>query len=162
MPFTLTELSGLWIAFAGKPVLQQWRPFDPNIYKVNFDAAVFRASNLAGVGVIVRDNRGDPIGALTMPVPISQSVAELEALACLRAVQFSLEIGLTRVVKGDSVIVTEALNNGTGQFASYGNILGDIRYQSAYFQHVEFKYISHVCNSAADALVKKASSVVGL
>ena len=62
-------------------VIQQWRPLDPNIYKVNFDAAAFRASNLAGVGVIVRDNQGDPSGMLFMPVPLSQSVAELEALA---------------------------------------------------------------------------------
>ena len=52
-------------------VMQQWRPLDPNRYKVNFDAAVFRASNLAGAGVIVRDNRGVPIGALSMPVPLS-------------------------------------------------------------------------------------------
>ena len=68
-----------------------------------------------GVGVIIRDNRGDPIGALTMPVPISQFVAELEALACQQAVQFALEIGLNRVVvEGDFVTIIEALNNGTG------------------------------------------------
>ena len=144
-------------------VLQQWQPPNPNIYKVNFDAAVFQASNLVGVGVIVRDNQGDPIGALTMPIPINQSVAKLETLACQRAVQLALEIDLTRVVvEGDFVTVIEALNNGTGQFANYGNVLGDIRFQSACFQHVEFKYISRVYNSIADALAKKASSVVGL
>ena len=144
-------------------MIQQWRPPDPNIYKINFDAAVFQASNLASVGVIVRDNRGDPIGVLTMPIPIRQSVVELEALACQRAVQFALEIGLTQVVvEGDSVTVIEVLNNGTGQFSSYGNILGDIHFQSTCFQHVEFKYISRVCNFVADALAKKASFVVGL
>ena len=68
-----------------------------------------------GVGVIIRDNQGDPIGALTMPVPISQSVAKLEALACQQAVQFALEIGLNRVVvEGDFVTIIEALNNCTG------------------------------------------------
>ena len=70
---------------------------------------------LVGVGVIIRDNRGDPIGALTMPDPISQSMAELEALTCQRAVQFALEIDLNRVVvEGDFVTIIEALNNGTG------------------------------------------------
>ena len=63
-------------------VIQRWRPPDSKFYKINFDVAAFQASNLAGVGVIVRDNRGDPIGALTMPNPFRQSVAELEALAC--------------------------------------------------------------------------------
>ena len=65
--------------------------------------------------MIIHDNQGDPIGALTMPVPISQSVAELEALAYQQAVQFALEIGLNRVVvKGDFVTIIEALNNCTG------------------------------------------------
>ena len=99
-------------------VIQRWRPSDPYFYKINFDAAVFQAWNsasLASVGVIARDNRGDPIGALTMPIPFRQSVVELEALACQRAVQFALEIGLNQVViEGDSVTVIEALKNGSG------------------------------------------------
>ena len=49
----------------------------------------------------------------------------------------------------------------SGQFASYGNVLDDIRSQSAGFQHVEFSYTSRVCNSVADALAKKAKSGVG-
>ncbi|XP_075667600.1 uncharacterized protein LOC142637194 [Castanea sativa] len=118
--------------------------------------AVFRASNVAGVGVIFRDNRGDPIGAMSMPVPFGQSMVEMEALACQRAVQFALEIGLTRVV------VIEAFLNGSGQLASFENILGDIRFQAACFQHVEFNYISCACNSVADALAKKASSALVL
>ena len=123
---------------------------------------VFQALNLVGVGVIVRDNRGDPIGALTMPIPFRQSVAELEALACQRVVQFALEIGLNQVViKGDSVTVIEVLKNGTSQFASYGNILDDIRFQSTSFQYVEFSHTSCVYNFVADALAKKANSGVG-
>ena len=46
----------------------------------------------------------------------------------------------------------KSIKNGTCQFASYGNILGDIRFQLACFQHVEFKYISFVCNFVVDAL----------
>ena len=88
-------------------------------------------------------------------------MAELEALACQRAVQFALEIGLNQVVvEGDSVTVIEALKNDTGQFASYGNILDDIRFQSTSFQYVEFSYTSRVCNSVANALAKKANSGV--
>ena len=86
----------------------------------------------------------------------------MEALACQRAVIFALEIGLNQVViEGDSVTVIKALKNGSGQFASYGNVLDDIRSQSVGFQYVEFSYTSHVCNSVADALAKKAKSVVG-
>ena len=56
---------------------------------------VFRSSNLVGLGVIVRDNRGAAVGVLSIPVSLGCWVAELEALACYTAVQFALEIGLT-------------------------------------------------------------------
>ena len=59
----------------------QWRSPDPHSYKANFDAAVFQATNTVGIGIIIRDSNGDVIGALFMPIPLSQSVAELEALA---------------------------------------------------------------------------------
>ncbi|KAK9984308.1 hypothetical protein SO802_033833 [Lithocarpus litseifolius] len=61
------------------PSLQQWCPPAPNIYKVNFDAVVFRSSNLAGLGVIVRNNNGAAFGALSVPISLGCSVAELEA-----------------------------------------------------------------------------------
>ena len=51
---------------------------------------------------------------------------------------------------------------GSGQLASYGNILDDIRVQAAIFQFVDFSHTSRVCNSVADALAKKSSSSVGL
>ncbi|XP_065620451.1 serine/threonine protein phosphatase 2A 55 kDa regulatory subunit B alpha isoform-like [Quercus suber] len=65
--------------------------------------ATFRSTNTAGIGVIVRDCAGEVIGALSLPIPMPQSVAAAEALACRRAVMFAAEIGLTRVViEGDS------------------------------------------------------------
>ena len=146
-------------------VIQRWRPPNPYFYKINFDATVFQASNSAGsagVGVIAGDNRGDSIGALTLPIPFRQSVVELEALACQRTVQFALEIGLNQVViERDSVTFIEVLKNSSSQFASYGNVLDDIWSQSTGFQYVEFSYTSRVCNSVADALAKKAKSGVG-
>ena len=75
--------------------MQQRRPPDPQCFKVNFDAAVFRRSTLAGIGVIAHNHDGEAVGALSSPIPMAQSVADLEALACLKAAQFALEIGLT-------------------------------------------------------------------
>ena len=45
---------------------------------------------------------GEAIGALTMPIPLANSVATMEALACRRAVLFAKEIGLLDVIfEGD-------------------------------------------------------------
>ncbi|KAK9993986.1 hypothetical protein SO802_023689 [Lithocarpus litseifolius] len=113
------------------PPLQQWRPPDPHCLKINFDAAVFRRSSLAGIGVVVRN--------------------------C-----FALELGITRVVfEGDSAVVINALLHGAGAFASFGNILDDIRVLSTAFQLVDFTFVSHCCNSVADTLAKKAKIFVG-
>ena len=95
--------------------------------------------------MIVRDNCGAAIGALSMPTSLGWSVAELEALACHGAVQFALEIGLFRVViAGDSAVVIDALLNGTGKLASYGNILDDIHVQASSFQCIAFNFLA-VC-----------------
>ena len=61
---------------------------------------------LVGLGVIVSDWRGEAIGALSTSVPAAQTVVELEALACRRAVLFAVELGLQDVVfEGDSLQV---------------------------------------------------------
>ena len=111
----------------GPAIMQQWQPPDHDIYKVNFDAATFSSSNSAGIRVIVRDYVREAIGALSMTIPLPQSVADVKALACCRVVQFVAEIGLSRVVfEGDSVVIINALNKATGDLASYGTILEDI------------------------------------
>ena len=150
----------LWNRRPPRPLpLQQWRPPDPQCFKVNFDAAVFRRSSLASIGVIVCNHDGVAMGALSLPIPMAQSVADLEALACLKAVQFALEIGLTRVVfEGDSAIIINALLHDASELASFGNILDDICLHSSVFQFVEFVHVSRNCNSVADALTKKAKS----
>ena len=46
-----------------------------------------------------------------MSVPATQSIVELEALACRRAVQFAVELGLQDVVfEGDSLQVIQAIS----------------------------------------------------
>ncbi|KAL0005002.1 hypothetical protein SO802_012563 [Lithocarpus litseifolius] len=42
----------------------KWKPPDPTCLKVNFDGAVFREDNMAGVGVIIRDKMGQIIASM--------------------------------------------------------------------------------------------------
>ena len=93
---------------------QQWRPPELNYHKVNFDAAIFRDSNLAGIGVVVTDWRGEFVGALSSSMSLSHAVADMAAFACRKAVEFAAEIGLQRVVfEGDSAMVITALNHNS-------------------------------------------------
>ncbi|KAL0011815.1 hypothetical protein SO802_006923 [Lithocarpus litseifolius] len=122
------------------PAVQQWRPPDSHCFKVNFDAAVFCDLNRAGLGVIVHDCEGAVLGALSSSIPLAQLVAIVEALACVKAVKFALEIGLTCVVfEGDSAVIISTLTQENGEVASY----------------VVFVIL------VADVLAKKAKLVVG-
>ena len=61
---------------------------------MNFDAAIFNHSDSTGLGVIMRDWRGVSLGALSTHTSLTSSVADMEALACLRAVQYAAELEL--------------------------------------------------------------------
>ena len=142
------------------PILQQWRPPELNQHKFNFDAAIFRATNSAGIGVVVRDWRGEFVGALSISVPLSHTVADMEALACRKAVEFAAEIGLQGVIfEGDSAMVINALNQGSAGLSTYGVVIEDIRCQAMVFQSSVFNHASRSCNCVADALAKKLKAV---
>ena len=49
---------------------------------------------MAGIGVVVRDWRGEFIGAISSLMVLTHTVAEMEALACRKAIEFAAEIGL--------------------------------------------------------------------
>ena len=137
-------------------ILQQWRPPELNQHKFNFDAAIFRATNSAGIGVVVRDWRGEFVGALSISVPLSHTVADMEALACRKAVEFAAEIGLQRVIfVGDSAMVINALNQGSAGLSTYGVVIEDIRCQAIVFQSSVFNH----ANCVADASAKKLKAV---
>ena len=54
-------------------------------------------------------------------IPLSQAVVDMKALACPKAVEFAVEIGLQRVIfEGDSTMVINALNHGSVGFSSHG------------------------------------------
>ncbi|XP_075654110.1 uncharacterized protein LOC142624427 [Castanea sativa] len=114
----------------------------------------------AGIGVIIWDWHGEAIGELSMPVLVAQSVVELEALACRRAVQFAMELGLQDVVfEGDSLQVIQAISQEHSDHLTYGHIIQDIRNQVAAVSSSNFIFNTRHCNVVADALAKKAKNL---
>ena len=65
-----------------------------------------------------------------MRIPLPQSVATVETLACKRAVQFAIEIGLHEVIfEGDAAMVIQAIKNREVDQSGHGHIVGDIQDQ---------------------------------
>ena len=112
-------------------------------YKVNFDGALFSSTDAAGLGVVIHDNVGAVIGALSMRIPLPQLVAMVETLGCRRAVQFAVEIGLHEViVEGDVAGVIQAIKNREADQSVHGHIVGDIQDQVSLIAFFDFFFCS--------------------
>nr|POE98906.1 hypothetical protein CFP56_65660 [Quercus suber] len=105
---------------------EQWLPPSPNQYKANSDGAIFRDSGSAGLGVVVRDSKGMVIAVLSLlkRITLPPTVEDVEALACRRAISFSIELGLQDVIsEGDSEIVLKHLVLDSPCLVAFGHII---------------------------------------
>ena len=66
--------------------------------RYNFDGAVFSQAGLAGIGIIIRNEQGLVMAALSQQIPLPASVEMVEVLAARRALVFAKELGFDRVV----------------------------------------------------------------
>ena len=141
------------------PVQAKWTAPTQTRFKANFDAALFKHNDIAGLGVIIRDINGAVIGALSMRVPLPHSMVVVEALACRRAVQFAAEIGLHEVTfEGDVAVVINEITTGATEHSLYGHIVGDILAQAACLFSFDFSFVHRSCNKVADALAKRSKT----
>ncbi|KAK7852329.1 hypothetical protein CFP56_039363, partial [Quercus suber] len=65
-----------------------WTKLLEDFYKANFDAALFDNSNIAGIGVVIKDCNGNIIGALK----------HAEVLAASRAMAFARKLSLFKKI----------------------------------------------------------------
>ena len=83
-----------------------------------------------------------------MSIPLANSIADMEALACRWAVQFAADLGLRRVIfEGDSATVINAVTQDNAALSS--------------FLFVNFVHVPRSGNTVADALAKKAKDLGG-
>ena len=59
----------------------QWQPLAHQQYEINFDEALFKDENQAGIGVVIRDSKGQVMVSLAQWIPLPNTVIEVEALA---------------------------------------------------------------------------------
>lgn len=71
--------------------------------KANFDGAVFGADQEAGIGVVLRNNDGRVLVAMSERVMMLVSVEVLEMLVARRAALFARDLGFRQVCfEGDA------------------------------------------------------------
>ena len=91
-------------------MIECWSPPEGSLYKVNVDGAVFSAQKESGIGVIIRDEVGLVVAAMSKKVKAPLSPLEIEAKAFEVGLQFAKDVGLQEfILERDSLNVYCAL-----------------------------------------------------
>jgi ribonuclease HI len=106
----------------------RWSPPAAGRYKVNWDIAVHQSIKNIGVGVIVRDYRGEIHATLSKKIKSLHEPVMAEALGALVAAEFCKDLGLPDIdLEGDSLLVVRAIKDSSAQWATYGHIVDDVK-----------------------------------
>lgn len=93
-----------------------WRPPPRDMLKINFDGALFTADKKSDIGVVKRNSQGLIIASLSQVLPQDYTVAEVEAFAAIRALQFARELDISETI-------IKALTDEHYPLTTYGSII---------------------------------------
>ena len=107
----------------------KWEPPPLSLLKINFDGAVFRETEEAGLGVVVRDSHGQVLASLAEKIKLPSSSNEVEALAAIQAITLAMDLNLPSfIVEGDSEVVISALRSKEESLSSFGHLISSIKH----------------------------------
>ncbi|XP_050241112.1 uncharacterized protein LOC126690008 [Quercus robur] len=87
-----------------------WVPPTTHYFKVNVDGATFAKQKAAGVGVLILDDQGRVIAALSKKIQAPLGAVKIEAKAFEVGLQFGKDIGIQHLIlEGDSLTICRAL-----------------------------------------------------
>ena len=135
----------------------RWKPPDQGSFEVNYDGAILVAQGRASLGVVIRNSNGAVMASLTQQIPNPTTMAQVEALAARRAVEFALEIGITSTIfEGDSDIIIKDLNGLEPPLALNRHLIQDVKLLESFFNCISFVHVRHQRNNVAHALARRA------
>ncbi|KAL6975146.1 hypothetical protein U1Q18_052702 [Sarracenia purpurea var. burkii] len=89
--------------------LRVWNPPDKGVYKLNFDGA-WRKDGKSGMGMVIRDERGQTLLSLSERLKWSRSPESIEAWGALRAVEEALAMGFNKIqLEGDELAIIQTI-----------------------------------------------------
>ncbi|XP_024038325.1 uncharacterized protein LOC112097362 [Citrus clementina] len=133
--FKRTEQQQLESSNMEKP--KQWKPPPENWCKVNVDAAIDHQSQRAGLGVVIRNDKGDVVAAAIKPSSFNGDVPFAEAEAIEWEMQMAKRAGITAVIlESDCQAAIDLANNRKGSKSEIFWVISEINDRRKEFQEV--------------------------
>ena len=108
-------------------VSNQWQPPSPDVYKLNFDAALFSRMNRTSIGTIIRNDKGEVMAAMSVVGPGAENSEEAELMACRRSLEFAMDAVFSRlIIEGDNANVIQAISSSLPNNPILGCVVDDI------------------------------------
>ena len=138
-------------------------PPPPNLFKINFDGAVFPEANWIGIGVVIRYCQGLVIASMSQQLPYLLTSLEVEAATATRALEFALEVGINQAtLEGDSLLVIQALTDDSMSFVGFGSFIKDAMFFYKCFHCLNFPHTRREGNNLAHNLAKHSINVLDI
>ncbi|XP_030948953.1 uncharacterized protein LOC115972857 [Quercus lobata] len=135
---------------ASNLALIRWSPPANSAIKLNFDGSVFQEFDDADLGVVARDSKGLVLAPLVEKVLQPNSVAELEAMAAVCALNFAQELNLSSIIlECDSEIIFKALRSNEDSLFPYGHLIAEAKLISDSFCSITFNHVRRQGNYVA-------------
>ena len=151
--------SSLAVSLVRPSSLQNWKPLVGQLFKLNFDAAIFE--NGSGVGAIIRNAAGEVMVALSARGEAVADNEEAEVRACRKALEFAIDAGFSElIVERDNSVVMSTISSNKPNCSRLGVIYDDIGCLVAGLSYVSFTCIQRNANSVAHSLARYANGLV--
>uniref|UniRef100_A0A2C9UUN7 RNase H type-1 domain-containing protein n=1 Tax=Manihot esculenta TaxID=3983 RepID=A0A2C9UUN7_MANES len=121
-------------------------PMGPDLFKINFDAAVNRRDNCGITYAIAKDHQLQPRGWSCKKVYVILDLLVLKSLACREALLPTQAKGFYKVnLEGDCQILIKLINGDiVSTLLEIHNILKDVKTLSTTFQDISFSYVPRI------------------
>jgi len=130
--------------------LEVWCPPPANFFKINWDASIDIKGNRIGIGLVVRDSRGECIAAKCVCLLVKGDSRIAESLVALHAVYFGKFLELRDVIfEGDSSQVVAEIISSPPHLSTAGHITESIVQELIAFRSGSFVHVKRSLNGVA-------------
>ena len=151
--------SSLAIPLVHPSFLQNWKPLVGQLFKLNFDAAIFE--NGSGVGAITCNATGEVMVALSARGEVVVDSEEAEVRACWKALEFAIDAGFSELmVEGDNSVVMSTISSNKPNWSCLGVTYDDIGYLAAGLSYVSFTCRLYIQRASSGFSARSAVAMI--